>query len=135
MRDPRWPRELWSLPIGILLAVYIVVVVVTIVVGGIIVESIGHGDLDVGFLWWPLPWLFPLASATLVVNAAQLVGRSRDLLIDRQPAFCIVAAFHTVGAALALSSHHAWDALPVAISGVVLVGFAFLRPLLRTPRP
>ncbi len=70
-----------------------------------------------GFVNWPLPWVFGLGSATLLVDFWRRLG-SGQLTSTQVVGYRVAAVLMVLGAAFSLSSGH-W--LPVAVSGVALI--------------
>lgn len=118
MTKVRTPPFGASATLGILPAVYLVLVVLSVIVAAVVGATTGT-DLDLGFLTWLVPWIFPIASLLVLADVIRGVATHQQVT-QKLPILALIAALLTAGAAFALSSHHGFGAVPVVVSGCVL---------------
>ena len=131
MSKLRTPKFGMSAGLAILLAVYILIVPLYWVIGGVVVESIMHRQLDAEVLWWPLPCIFPVASLLMVADMIRGMATHQPVK-SKLPVMAFCSLLLTIGSAVGLSSHSDFAIIPVIICCAVTVSFVVCS--IRLPR-
>lgn len=122
MRKFHPPQVGMSACLAILLAVYMLIVPLYWVIGGVVVESMMHRQLDADVLWWPLPCIFPVASLLMLADMVRGMATHQPVK-SKLPVMAFCSFFLAIGSAFGLSSHSNHAIIPVAICCGVTVAF------------